>query len=72
MAMDWDRIEDDWVSIRRLAKREWPSLDDAGLDSAGGDRARLIALLQDTYGWSRARAASEAERWLREVIAETV
>jgi hypothetical protein len=72
MTMDWNRIEEEWVSIRRLAKREWPSLDDAELESAGGDRARLIALLQETYGWSRARAASEAERWLREIVAETV
>ena len=70
--VDWDRIEDNWMSIRRLAKREWPSLDDADLDHAGGDRSRLIGFLQERYGWSRARATSEAERWLRELVAEPV
>jgi uncharacterized protein YjbJ (UPF0337 family) len=53
-----------WRSLAAAAKARWPELTEPEIAAIAGDRARLEAALQTTYGRSREQAAAEIDHWL--------
>jgi uncharacterized protein YjbJ (UPF0337 family) len=61
--MQWDRIESNWAHYRGIVKQRWSRLDDMGLDSIKGKRARLATLLQEEYGINEGESDEQIAAW---------
>lgn len=64
--MNQDVFAGRWKQIRGRAKEWWGELTDDELDRIEGNRDRLVGLMQERYGWSRAQAEEEIDRRFRE------
>ena len=61
-----DVLEGNWKQIRGHAKEWWGKLTDDDVNLIMGKRDILLGLLQEKYGYTRARANSEISRRLAE------
>lgn len=61
-----DILEGKWKQLRGDIKMWWGDLTDDDLDKIGGKKDRLVGILQEKYGWEKARAESEVDRRLRQ------
>lgn len=66
MAMD-DVFEGRWKQIKGDAKKFWGNLTDDDLDRSEGNRDKLVGALQERYGWEKARAESDFDRFMESV-----
>ena len=55
-----------WEDLRHQLRSWWDRLTEADLAQIGGQRDRLISLLQQRYGYTRERAQQEVDRRLQE------
>lgn len=62
-----DVFEGRWKQIKGDAKRFWGNLTDDDLDRSEGNRDKLVGSLQERYGWEKARAESDFDRFLESV-----
>jgi uncharacterized protein YjbJ (UPF0337 family) len=62
--MNKDILEGKWKQIRGEIKETWGELTDRELDEIEGKRDKLVGKLQEKYGWSRAEAEAEVEKFL--------
>lgn len=53
-------MEKDW---KEDIKMQWAKLTQGDVDMIGKDRARLVKVLQQRYGWSKEQAEQELEKW---------
>ena len=65
--MNQDILEGKWKQLRGEAKKFWGRLTDDDLDLAAGKLDVMAGKLQERYGYSRAQAEAEIERFVREV-----
>lgn len=59
-----DVLRHNWDEIRNQAKDWWGELTEDDLDEIGGERDRLVNLLQHRYGRSREEAEVDIARFL--------
>ena len=62
--MERSDIKAKWAHLVPGAREQWSLLTGEDLDAVAGDRERLIALIQDRYGRSRAAAEREVDDWM--------
>ena len=55
-----------WKQMRGELKTWWGNLTDDDVDRIGGQKDKLIGLIQERYGYTRERAEQEVERRLQE------
>jgi uncharacterized protein YjbJ (UPF0337 family) len=55
-----------WPQVRGQIKTWWDRLTDADLEQVSGQKAQLIRLVQEKYGYARERAEQEIDRRLRD------
>ena len=60
-----------WEDLRHQLRSWWDRHTEADLAQIGGQRDRLISLLQQRYGYTRERAQQEVERRLQEYGEQT-
>ena len=60
----------DWSTVRERAREKWPQLTEYELDQTGGDREKLIALLQGRIGYAHENAVKDVEDVLTGHVAE--
>jgi uncharacterized protein YjbJ (UPF0337 family) len=65
--MNKDILEGKWKQLRGEAKKFWGRLTDDDLDRAEGKLDVMAGRLQERYGYSRAEAEAEIERFVKEV-----
>jgi uncharacterized protein YjbJ (UPF0337 family) len=65
-AMNRDVFSGKWKQMRGELKTWWGKLTDDDFDRIGGQKDKLIGLLQERYGYSREQAEQEVEWRLRE------
>jgi uncharacterized protein YjbJ (UPF0337 family) len=53
-----------WKQIRGQIKETWGEITDRELDEIEGKRDKLAGKLQEKYGWTRAEAEAEIDRFL--------
>ena len=63
--MNWDQLKGNWTQFKGEAKRRWGRLTDDDLDKIAGRFEMFIGLLQEKYGYSRARAEQEIEQHMK-------
>jgi uncharacterized protein YjbJ (UPF0337 family) len=61
-AMNWDRIEGNWVEFKGKVRERWGKLTDDDLDVIAGKREQLLGVLQQRYGYAK----DSLERELRD------
>ena len=64
--MNADVFAGQWKQMRGELKSWWGKLSDDDLDRIGGQKDKLIGLVQEKYGYARATAEQEVERRFKE------
>jgi uncharacterized protein YjbJ (UPF0337 family) len=61
-----DPLTGQWEDLRRQLRSWWDRLTEADLAQIGGQKDRLISVMQQRYGYTRDRAQQEVDRRLQE------
>ena len=61
--MNWDQIKGDWHQLSRRLKEKWNKLTEDDLNHVAGRREQLEGLLQKLYGYDKARAGAELDKF---------
>jgi uncharacterized protein YjbJ (UPF0337 family) len=64
--MNQDILSGKWKQMRGELKTWWGKLTDDDVDRIGGQKDKLIGLIQEKYGYAREQAEQEVERRLQE------
>ena len=64
--METDILKGMWKQVRGEAKSKWGELTDDELDQIEGERDKLLGLLQEKYGYAKAKAEQEIDEFLLE------
>ena len=64
--MNQDILAGKWKQMRGELKTWWGNLTDDDFERIGGQKDKLIGLLQERYGYSREQAEQEVQRRLQE------
>ena len=64
--METDILKGMWKQVRGEAKSKWGELTDDELDQIEGERDKLLGLLQEKYGYAKAKAEQEIDKFLLE------
>jgi uncharacterized protein YjbJ (UPF0337 family) len=59
-----DIFKGKWNQFKGKVKQQWGELTDDDLNRISGKRDEIVGLVQERYGWDKARAESEFERFL--------
>ena len=65
--MNTDILAGEWKRLRGKVKEQWGELTDDELDQIEGQRDQIVGLLQKKYGYDRAKAQNEYDRFIRDV-----
>ena len=65
-SMNQDILAGKWKQMRGELKTWWGKLTDDDVDRIGGQKEKLIGLIQERYGYAREQAEQEVERRLQE------
>ncbi|MCC2627238.1 MAG: hypothetical protein K0S14_888 [Thermomicrobiales bacterium] len=57
-----DTFDAQWPQLRGQVRSWWGQFTEADVDTIAGQQDRLVSLLQERYGYTRARAEQEVER----------
>ena len=69
--MNQDILSGKWKQMRGDLKTWWGKLTDDDVDRIGGQKDKLVGLIQERYGYTREQAEQEVERRLQEYGAKT-
>ncbi len=64
--MNQDILSGKWKQMRGELKTWWGKLTDDDVDRIGGQKDKLVGLIQERYGYTREQAEQEIERRLQE------
>ena len=62
--MNSDMVAARWKQLRGDAQQKWGRLTNSDLDEIQGQANKLVGLIQDRYGYGRAKAQREVDRFL--------
>ena len=62
--MNKDVLQGMWKQIRGEVKKQWGNLTNDDLDKIDGQREKFVGVLQERYGWARAKAEAELDDFL--------
>jgi uncharacterized protein YjbJ (UPF0337 family) len=62
--MNQDIFEGKWHQLKGNVKQHWGKLTDDDLARISGKREEVLGLVQERYGWDRARAETELNDFL--------
>ena len=63
--MNADVLKGKWLQLKGEARRQWGKLTDDDLDQIEGNSEKMVGKLQERYGYARAEAQSEVDKFLR-------
>jgi uncharacterized protein YjbJ (UPF0337 family) len=63
--MNGDIFEGKWKQLRGQVQQKWGDLTDSDLDRVKGTRTEFEGLLQERYGYTKERAKSEVDDFLK-------
>lgn len=62
--MNAEQIKGKWKELQGEAKRHWGKLTDDDVQTAEGDRDKLVGKIQQRYGKSKEEAEREVSEWM--------
>jgi uncharacterized protein YjbJ (UPF0337 family) len=66
ITMNGDIFEGKWKQLRGQIQKNWGDLTDNDLDKIKGSRTEFEGLLQERYGYTKERAKTELDTFLKE------
>jgi uncharacterized protein YjbJ (UPF0337 family) len=63
--MNGDVFEGKWKQLRGQIQKQWGDLTDNDLDKIKGTRTEFEGLLQERYGYSKDKAKTELDNFLK-------
>ena len=63
--MNWDRVEGNWKQFAGKVKEKWGKLTDDDLTTIGGKKDQLVGIVQERYGYEKAKAEEEVNAFAR-------
>jgi uncharacterized protein YjbJ (UPF0337 family) len=63
--MNGDILEGKWKQLRGQIQQQWGDLTDNDLDRIKGTRTEFEGLLQERYGYTKERAKTEVDNFLK-------
>ena len=69
--MNWDRVSGNWKQFKGQAKQKWAKLTDDDLEKVGGQKDKLLGVIQEKYCYTREKAEEEFDRHMDEYLAAT-
>lgn len=64
--MNRDTFKGQWMQLKGKVRQQWGKLTDDEVDQMQGNAEMLIGKIQERYGYERAQAEREVERWLND------
>jgi uncharacterized protein YjbJ (UPF0337 family) len=64
--MNRDTLKGQWMQLKGKIRQQWGKLTDDEVDQLQGNAEVLIGKIQERYGYERAKAEQEVDRWLSE------
>ena len=64
MNVNSDILEGKWKQLKGKAQQQWGKLTNDELDQISGKREELVGLVQEKYGYARARAEEEVDDFM--------
>jgi uncharacterized protein YjbJ (UPF0337 family) len=61
--MNWDRMQGKWKQMKGSLRQQWGKLTDDDLEMIGGNRDKLVGILQERYGIAKEEAQKRADEW---------
>lgn len=68
--MNTDILSGMWKQLKGEVKQNWGKLTDDDITQISGSRDKLVGMLQERYGWSKAKADEEVNSFLSRSDAE--
>jgi uncharacterized protein YjbJ (UPF0337 family) len=62
--MNQDTLKGQWMQLKGKVRQQWGKLTDDEVNQMQGNAEMLIGKIQERYGYERAQAEREVERWL--------
>jgi uncharacterized protein YjbJ (UPF0337 family) len=62
-----DIFKGKWNQMKGKVKQQWGKFTDDDLDRISGKRDEIVGLMQERYGYDRARAESELDNFVRDM-----
>lgn len=59
-----DILEGKWKQLKGKAQQQWGKLTNDDLDKISGKREELVGLVQERYGYAKAKAEKEVDAFL--------
>jgi uncharacterized protein YjbJ (UPF0337 family) len=69
--MNEDVFEGLWKQMKGNVREWWGKLTDDDVERIGGNRDKLLGVLQERYGYTRERAEDEVARRMRDLESAT-
>jgi len=63
--MNGDVMQGKWKQLRGQIQKQWGDLTDSDLDRIKGTRTEFEGLLQERYGYTKDKAKSEVDSFLK-------
>jgi uncharacterized protein YjbJ (UPF0337 family) len=60
-----DIFKGKWNQLKGKVKQQWGEFTDDDLDRISGKRDEIVGLMQERYGYDRARAESELDNFVK-------
>ncbi|MFZ2349108.1 MAG: CsbD family protein [Candidatus Bipolaricaulis anaerobius] len=54
-----------WKQLKGQVKQQWGKLTDDDIDRISGKRDEVVGLVQERYGWDKAKAETEVDNFFK-------
>ena len=61
--MNWDQIQGKWKQMIGDVRTRWGKLTDDDLHLVGGEKDKLVGLIQERYGIQKEEAQRQVDEW---------
>lgn len=68
--MNWDQIQGKWKQMKGDIRTRWGKLTDDDLHTVGGEKDKLVGVIQERYGIQKDEALRQVDDWHSNMAAE--
>lgn len=68
--MNWDQVQGKWKQMKGDIRTRWGKLTDDDLQLVGGEKDKLVGLIQERYGVKKDEAQRQVDDWHGNMAAE--
>lgn len=62
--MNWEQVSGQWQQVKGALQQKWGKLTDDDLQTAAGDRGKLVGKIQERYGDAKEQAQEKVDQFI--------